>query len=171
MYFSNCDFIRENQIERYGGPGIRDPELLKSHVRVGTGGYGGNPEEDTTNFMTYPAAVQEIVTSIAQRDSGLFETNALDERYLPFEGAGAISTWSISMLGDPRPFDYDTISDVVLTIQYTARAGGSVAQARTNANNWLKANSVRVFSMMHEFPSEWAAFKSAGTASATCGSS
>lgn len=141
--------------------------LTKSHVRVANGGYGGDPETDTTNFMTYPAAVQDIVTSTAQRDAGLFETSARDERYLPFEGAGAISSWSLNLLGDPRSFDYDTISDVVLTIQYTARAGGNVAQAKASANNWLKANSARVFSMRHEFPTEWAAFKNAGAAPAT----
>ena len=42
------------------------------------------------------ARVQSIVTSHGQNDSGLFELNFRDERYLPFEGAGAISNggWS-----------------------------------------------------------------------------
>ncbi|MBA3494224.1 MAG: hypothetical protein H0T87_08970 [Gammaproteobacteria bacterium] len=38
-----------------------------------------------------------MVTSSGQDDSGLFETNLRDEPYLPFEGAGVISTWRLEM--------------------------------------------------------------------------
>jgi hypothetical protein len=99
------------------------------------------------------------VTSSAQSDSGTFETNLRDERYLPFEGAGTISSWSLELLGKPRPFDYDTIADVVLTLRYTARAEGNRASAEKAAEQWLKANAAQVFSMRHEFGSQWAAFK------------
>jgi hypothetical protein len=133
--------------------------LMQSHVRRGTGGYGNDPQNDTTNFVMYPAAVRSIVTSAGQSDNGLFEANLRDERYLPFEGAGAISSWSLDLLGKPRPFDYDTIADVILSIRYTARADGSRASAEQAAEQWLKNNSARVFSMRHEFGSEWAASK------------
>lgn len=43
-------------------------------------------------FRNVFSAVQSIVTSNAQNDNGLFETNMHDDRYLPFEGAGAEST-------------------------------------------------------------------------------
>lgn len=74
--------------------------------------------------------IQSIVTSTGRDDGGLFETNLRDERYLPFEGAGAISTWRIEL---PRPsatialpvFDYRTISELVLHLRYTARQGGA----------------------------------------------
>jgi hypothetical protein len=82
-----------------------------------------------------------------------------DERYLPSEGAGAISSWSLELLGKPRPFDYDTIADVVLTLSYTARTDGSRPAAEQDAERWLKENSARVFSMRHEFGTEWASFK------------
>ena len=54
----------------------------------------------------------------------MFETNLRDDRFLPFELAGAISTWQIDL---PKPteafpaFDYNTISDVILQVRYTAR--------------------------------------------------
>ena len=32
-----------------------------------------------------------IATSTAQSDAGVFEFNFRDERYMPFEGAGAVS--------------------------------------------------------------------------------
>lgn len=122
--------------------------LTKSSVRLKDSSIDENPA----------AAIKSVVTSSSQGDSGMFETNLRDERYLPFEGAGAISTWSLELLGKPRSFDYDTISDVVLTIRYTAR-GGSRPKAETDAYTWLKSNAARVFSMRHEFGSEWAAFK------------
>jgi hypothetical protein len=43
--------------------------------------------------------MQSIATSSGQADSGLFELNFRDERYLPFEGAGAISRWRLELSG------------------------------------------------------------------------
>jgi hypothetical protein len=65
-----------------------------------------------------------IATSTGQNDAGLFEVNLRDERWLPFEGQGAISQWTLTL--DPRDnnFDFSTITDVVLHIRYTARGGG-----------------------------------------------
>ena len=138
--------------------------LTQSYVRRGAGGYGNNPQDDASNFAPYPAAVKSIVTSSSQADSGLFEANLRDERYLPFEAAGVISSWAIELLGKPRAFDYDTIADLILTIRYTARPDGSRASAEQSAEQWLKNNSACVFSMRHEFGTEWSAFKRAPTA-------
>ncbi|MGD2089730.1 MAG: neuraminidase-like domain-containing protein [Candidatus Aminicenantes bacterium] len=82
-----------------------------------------------------PGNADSIATSSAQSDSGVFELNFRDERYLPFEGAGAISTWRLELSGkwievnesgdpevvDLRQFDFDTISDVIIHINYTAK--------------------------------------------------
>ena len=61
-----------------------------------------------------------IATSSGQADAGGFEFSFRDERFLPFEGAGAISEWSLELPGTFRPFDYHTISDVIVRIAYTA---------------------------------------------------
>jgi hypothetical protein len=151
--------------------------LCSSYVRKGMGRYykaptggqasdGYDPANDTTNFQTYSAAVTSIVTSSAQSDSGVFDVNPRDERHLPFEYAGAISEWSIELLGQPRPFDYDSIADVVLTIRYTTCPGGSSDAAQKDASAWLDHNAARSFSMRHEFATEWAAFKQAAPGSA-----
>ncbi len=89
------------------------------------------------------------------------------ERYLPFEGSGAVSEWQLELPSDIRQFNYDTISDVILHVRYTAREGGTVLRNAAVGN--LKAGieeaqmlgSVRLFSVRHEFPSAWAKFKSA----------
>ena len=137
--------------------------LGQSYVRIGAGGYGADPQEDTTNFTSYPAAVSAIVTSSGQADPGVFDLNLRDERDLPFEYAGAISSWSLELLGKPRSFDYDTVADVILHMRYTARPGGNRASAESSSLEWMQNNAAKAFSMRHDFPSEWAAFKSAET--------
>jgi hypothetical protein len=98
--------------------------LLKSSLRkspvAGDDDYSRQGSEDE-RFVDYIGAVQSIVTSSGQNDSGLFETNLRDERFLPFEGAGAESTWKLDLPKDYRTFDYNTISDVILHIRYSAR--------------------------------------------------
>lgn len=132
--------------------------LSESFVRRTAAGYGNDPRKDDANFIPYQSAVKSVVTSNGQTDACLFETNLRDERYLPFEGAGAISSWSLDLLGQPRSFDYDTIADVVLTIRYTARPDGNRAEAEKMAVQWLERHAARVFSMRHEFSTEWAGF-------------
>ena len=140
--------------------------LLKSSIRknslLNDGIYVRENDEDV-RFVDSLGSVQAIVTSSAQSDSGLFEANLRDERYLPFEYAGAISEWQLELPVDVRQFDYDTISDVILHIRYTAREGGGLL--RKGAMDNLKAamesgGSARLFSVRHEFPTEWAKFQS-----------
>ena len=65
---------------------------------------------------------------------------------------------------DVRQFDYDTISDVILHLRYTAReAGGllrngAVANLKTRIEEAQAVGSVRLFSVRHEFPTAWAKF-------------
>ena len=108
--------------------------LLKSSIRktpvLAMASMRREDAEDD-RFNDYFGSLQSIVTSSAQNDSGLFETNLRDERYLPFENSGVISEWQLELpanpsKGDPRQFDYDTISDVILHIRYTAREGGGL---------------------------------------------
>jgi hypothetical protein len=55
---------------------------------------------DLTDLTALEASGRaKIATSSAQNDSGMFELNFRDERYLPFEGAGAISHWRLELNG------------------------------------------------------------------------
>jgi hypothetical protein len=144
--------------------------LFKSSIRHDNTLLNGKyfREEEDPRFTDRLGVVQSIVTSSGQNDSGLFEVNLRDERYLPFEGAGAISEWHIELPRDFRQFDYDTISDVVLHMRYTAREGGGLLkqQATTELRNALnevinaqgQKGLARLFSLRHEFPSEWHRF-------------
>jgi hypothetical protein len=148
--------------------------LLKSSIRITPvidGNYARNKHEEDSHFSDYFGSLQSIVTSSAQNDSGMFDANLRDERYLPFEYSGVISEWQLELpadpsKGEPCQFDYDTISDVILHMRYTARGGGGLL--RKGAMDNLKTLiggadtpiSVRMFSIRHEFPMEWGRFQS-----------
>lgn len=113
------------------------------------------------NRFNYLENGTAIATSTAQNDSGIFELNFRDERYLPFEGTGAVSKWELSLPEAYRQFDYESISDVIFHIKYTAKEGGGILKegAVTNLTNLFKTldNTVlyRYFSLRHEFSNEW----------------
>lgn len=142
--------------------------LLDNRVRMSTGtntGYG-YVDCDDERFLHNIHTVNSIATSAAQNDSGVFELNFRDERYLPFEGAGAISSWRIEMPRDCNHFDFDTITDVIMHVKYTARDGGAafkeaVLQYRDDAIEGLFNNGlvfVQMFSAKHAFSADWQRF-------------
>jgi hypothetical protein len=110
--------------------------LLANRVRKSasaTGQYGWNGPDDL-RFRHDSGGAQSIVTSSGRDDPGLFQLDLHDERYLPFEGAGAVSLWRLELPPTFRQFDYSTISDVVMHVRYTARDGGSALRdAATNS--------------------------------------
>lgn len=150
--------------------------LLKSSIRknslLADGNYARDGAEDN-RFSDHFGSLQSIVTSSGQNDSGLFETNLRDERYLPFENSGVISEWQLELPNDVRQFDYNTISDVILHLRYTAREGGgllrkgAIANLKTHIEEATAAGSIRLFSIRHEFSTEWAKFKKSTDAELT----
>jgi hypothetical protein len=144
--------------------------LQSSAVRVSPTLLPGEPEDrylpdpdmiGDPRFRLDLGSVQSIATSRAQSDAGLFEVNFRDERYLPFEGAGAVSTWLIEL--DPRcnEFDLGTLSDVVMELRYTAREGGEHMRERCLAEVVQASTSTpqgRLFSARTDFADAWNAF-------------
>lgn len=135
-----------------------------------------NPQVDTDKVV-----VSSIATSNAQNDAGMFELNFRDERYLPFEGAGAVSQWNLKLVNNKnlRQFDYDTISDVILHVKYTAQKATTVSfetDTITHLTTVLAAGDnnaagsnyemklPRVFSLKQDFSGEWYKYKSGASA-------
>jgi hypothetical protein len=101
--------------------------LLEHRTRISTDTSGGYASEDPVNdgrFRLGYGPTTAIATSHGRGDTGLFQLDFRDDRWLPFEGAGAISRWRLQLPDSVRQFDYETISDVEIQIQYTARDGG-----------------------------------------------
>ena len=141
--------------------------LLRSSLRSDSTLLGGKYArvDSDPRFRDYAGAIQSMVTSTAQQDSGLFEFNLRDERYLPFEGSGVISDWHLSLPAAFRQFDYNTITDVILHIHYTAREGGTglaaaaTAELQAAVNSWVTGNGrrglLRAISIRGEFGDQW----------------
>ena len=155
--------------------------LLKSSIRYDadvSGGYAFDDEADSdTRIVDAFGPIQSIATSSGQQDSGLFETNLRDERFLPFEGAGVISTWRLELPDDFRAFDYNTIADVILHIRYTSRDGGEDMKRAARAELATALSTAqavsgsvgltRAFSLRYEFPTAWQQFKASADAKPT----
>jgi Tc toxin complex TcA C-terminal TcB-binding domain len=109
-----------------------------------------------------PSRSIAVAASTAQNDAGVFELSFRDERYMPFEGLGAISQWSLSLPKAFRQFDYQTINDVIVSISYTAEQDGAL-RARVEAQNAALEGSLvnffsntparRLFSLRQDFSS------------------
>ncbi|WP_367025571.1 neuraminidase-like domain-containing protein [Methylococcus sp. ANG] len=163
--------------------------LLKNSIRTtpasGDNGYPRNTDDaglpaDDTRFVETNIPVRAIAASSAQNDSGVFELSFRDERYLPFEGAGAISEWALELFTDlpannPDPanpdfgaplrqLDYGTIADAVVHIKYTARedAGafknGAIAHLRDYFSEDGTTRSWLVLDLRRDFGTAWSRF-------------
>lgn len=165
--------------------------LLKNSIRINTFAgtqYTHNNDEgvptDDDRFVENNIPFKSIATSSAQNDSGMFELNFRDERYLPFEGAGAISKWKLELNGkyqidsrkyDFSQFDYETISDVILHVKYTAREDAGKFKKDALDHLTLFMNTfvdsgpfARLFSLKYDFPQNFYQFlQSSGTQTTT----
>ena len=97
--------------------------LVSNKVRMTTSSLPHYPEHGPNDprFAYSVGAIRAVATRSAEDDSELFHASDGDQRYQPFEGVGAISQWRLDMRTPSNQFDFSTISDVVLHIQYTAR--------------------------------------------------
>ena len=135
--------------------------LLGSSIRINNlGGTYERAPTDDSRFVDQLGAIQSIATSHGQRDNGMFQLNFADERFLPFEGTGAISNWKIDLPIEDNQFDFSTISDVIIHIQYTSKDGGNTLAvgARSALTSILPNAGVRLLSMKSEFPTAWHRF-------------
>ncbi len=109
----------------------------------------------SSTLDTLSGVVSSIATSMGQNDHGMFELNFRDDRYLPFEGAGAhLETgdqWRFELMAG-NEFPFDSISDVVFQLRYTAREGRSPAPTAITSPKHV------LWRVPHAFPDAWQAF-------------
>jgi len=117
-------------------------------------------KEDPRIVKRY-GATEAIATSTGQNDAGLFELNFRDERYLPFEYAGAVSRWRIELPIETNAFDIDTVSDLIFQLSYTSREGGSMLRKASwaAASCLLPGAGLRFFDWRQDFADTWQRFR------------
>ena len=117
-----------------------------------------------TDFV---ASSTTIATSSGQNDAGVFQLDFRDERYLPFEGVGLDTgtTWEFTLPGT-RAFDYNTISDVILHIQYTAQEVVSARGTGPTTPSPVAGSPGTRFQLLdvrHDFPEAWRRLREGST--------
>lgn len=116
----------------------------------------GMPPNDSRFHYQY-AGTQSIVLSQAQDDPALFENNIhyqiTDSRYLPFEGAGAISDWKLE-LPSTNEIDVTTVSDVQIHLLFNSLNGDGafVQAAQQSLAATAPTTGTRIVSAVNDFP-------------------
>ena len=102
-------------------------------------------------------AREAIATSSGKNDSGMFEMNFHDERYLPFEYRGVVCRMRIEAPIDNNFRDPDTVADAILCFYHTAREGGPMLRRAANENTrkHLPGEGWCFFDVRHDFPDSW----------------
>jgi hypothetical protein len=121
-------------------------------------------------FRTDRIPIPSIAVSSGAKDSGVFELDFSGPRYMPFEGAGAISKWRLEFPAPIRQFDYESITDVQLHLQYTAYEGGptlrkAAKDAVVNAAQTIEAQGQHqgywaLWDLKNDFAEKWGDFES-----------
>jgi hypothetical protein len=92
-----------------------------------------------------------------ETNSGVFELIFEGDRYLPFEGTGAVSRWRLELGGPPGKYDLNTLTGVTITLKYTALQGGAAFAA--SVRGLLKPTTMlRAFNLSTDFADLWQAF-------------
>jgi hypothetical protein len=115
-------------------------------------------------WVSQNGALEAVATSTGLDDAGLFQVSFQDERYLPFEFHGAVSHWRIEMPHENNYFDMESLSDVVLNLNYTAREGGEALRraARDACACDLPGAGWALFDLRHDFADAWELFHREG---------
>jgi hypothetical protein len=138
--------------------------LLSSRIRSDANASGSYAQSDDNDarFLTISSPIQAIATSRPGADAGVFELRFDDERYLPFEGAGAIANFRLDMRQSDNALALSELDDVVLSVSYTARTGGAALErvARAQREKGIARGGLRpapevMVSVRRDLPELW----------------
>jgi len=107
-------------------------------------------------------AEQSIAISRGRDDSGVFSLDFTGDKYLPFEGTGVVSNWELAIPPANNRLDLSQLTDVVITLRYTALDGGK--QFRDETVKALQKHKVQYRGKLYldaaqSFSSAWYAFR------------
>lgn len=140
---------------------VTQPDLTAVEYLLPGGGTGTTPSSILSNWNVN----QQIAVSRGVNDSGLFVLNFEDPRYLPFEGTGAISSWTLEMPKAANAIDFNSISDVIVQLSYTAQDGGSDFKTKVAGLSAIaNFDGLRMLSLRQNFPEAWHLFKTSKAA-------
>lgn len=127
--------------------GIRATLIASGVSRAVTGG-------DVFQEITIRRDPEWVALTSPVNATGVFELDTQSEMLLPFEAMGVDTSWEFQLPKAANPFDFNSIADVLITIEYTAL---SSFDYRAQVIKQLKPNlsADRAFSLRDDFPDLW----------------
>lgn len=133
------------------------PPTAGIHATLSTTGFsrvviGGSGLFQKIDVRRYP---ESVALASPINATGLFElTPQSQEMLLPFEGMGVDTMWEFRMPRAANQFDYSTIADVLITIDYTALDDFTYRQ-QVIRELGDSISGDRPFSFRHQLPDQW----------------
>ncbi len=98
---------------------------------------------------------EQIALSGGVGDYGVFQLRGEGEFLDPFEGTGVDTQWEFRMEKAANPFDYNSIADVLITIEYEALNSFLWRNTVVQRLNGEDATAALALSMKHNLPDQW----------------
>lgn len=95
-----------------------------------------------------------VALSSPREATGLFDLDIQPTMLAPFENIGVDTVWELRMPQAANPFDFDTIVDVVFTIEYTALHSSNY-QTQVVQRLGRRESAQRSWSFKNDFPDQW----------------
>ncbi|HEY9284961.1 MAG TPA: neuraminidase-like domain-containing protein [Pyrinomonadaceae bacterium] len=130
--------------------GIKATLTLQGPSRVIT----ADPSGAAFNETVINRLIESVALSSPLNATGVFELVEQPEMLLPFEGSGVAAGWLFEMPKAANPFDYDTLADVLVTVEYTA-LHSDILRRRVIQEMDSRVSAERVFSLRRQFPDQW----------------
>jgi len=129
--------------------GIRAALTASGISRVVVGGTGG-----TFPLVTIRRNPELVALTSPNNATGLFEMDMQSDMLLPFEAMGVDTAWELQLPKASNAFDFGSIADVVLTIDYTALNSYDYRQQVIQALD-PQVSADLTFSLRQQFPDQW----------------
>jgi hypothetical protein len=112
---------------------------------------------DRYQEATLATQAETVAITAPSQGPGLMELQQDQaEMYLPFEGLGVAGGWVFSLPKAANAFDFNTIADVIFTIEYSAIYSNEYRlQVVQRLNSSLAYQGERTFSLRQHFADEW----------------
>lgn len=115
----------------------------------------GPPYADQFATRTISRKPECVSLSAPFQASGLFVLDYEDELLLPFEGSGVVTDWAFELPKAANQFDFNTIADVLLTVEYTALEGTADYREEVRQRLGRNIHAERAYSFRADFPDQW----------------
>lgn len=112
------------------------------------------PRDGGFGSVALQRGFEQVLFTSTMNSSGQFELDVQPELLSPFQGSGVATRWVLELPRAANAFDYSSLADVVVTIEYTALYDAHLREKTTKELS-NEAAGERVFSIRNEFPDAW----------------